>query len=56
MVVNSDCSFSHTINIPSMASTVIEKGVFFDQGKQFYGIGILNPTTEQQQSIQYSFC
>ena len=42
MTVNADCSFTDTLDIPSLPSTVILKGVFFDEGKEFYGMGILN--------------
>jgi hypothetical protein len=57
MEVNPDCSFTDTINIPSLPSTVIEKGFFFDEGKQFHGLGILNPNvTTDKQNIKYSFC
>lgn len=57
MTVNPDCSFTDTLNIPSLPSTVILKGVFFDEGKEFYGLGILNPSKPaDDQAIKYSFC
>jgi hypothetical protein len=57
MTVNPDCSFSDTLNIPDISSTVILKGAFFDEGKQYYSMGILNPTRPPtDQDIKYSFC
>jgi hypothetical protein len=57
MTVNSDCSLTDTLNIPDISSTVILKGAFFDEGKQYYSMGILNPTRPlDDQDIKYSFC
>jgi hypothetical protein len=57
MTVNPDCSLTDTLNIPDISSTVILKGAFFDEGKHYYSLGILNPTTpSDQQTIKYSFC
>ena len=57
MTVNPDCSLTDTLNIPDIDSTVILKGAFFNEGKEFYSMGILNPTTPvENQDIKYSFC
>lgn len=57
MVVNSDCSFTDTLIIPDISSTVVLKGAFFDQGKEYYSMGILNPTVPAtNQDIKYSLC
>lgn len=57
MTVNPDCSLTDTLNIPDISSTVVLKGAFFDDGKQYYSMGILNPTRPpDDQDIKYSFC
>lgn len=38
IVVNPDCSFSETINIPAIGGAVHIRGVFFDDGNQFYAM------------------
>jgi hypothetical protein len=57
MVVNPDCSFTDTLSIPDISSIVVLKGAFFDEGKKYYSMGILNPTTPAtNQDIKYSLC
>ncbi|HEX9119339.1 MAG TPA: hypothetical protein VF840_02255 [Terriglobales bacterium] len=57
MTVNPDCSLTDTLNIPDISSTVILKGAFFNEGKEYYAMGILNPNRlPAEQDIKYSFC
>ena len=56
MTVNPDCSLTDTLNIPDISSTVILKGAFFNEGEEYYSLGILNPTKTSDQDIKYSFC
>jgi len=59
MSVNPDCSLTDTLDIPDISSTVILKGAFFNEAKEYYSMGILNPTKPPDpahQDIKYSFC
>ncbi len=57
MIVNSDCSFTDTLNIPDTSSTIILKGALFNEGKEYYSMAIMNPTVAMaDQEIKYSFC
>jgi len=57
MTVNPDCSLNDTLNIPGISSTVILKGAFFNEGKDYYAMGILNPNRlPNDQNIKFSFC
>ena len=43
--INPDCSFSSTLNFylladPTTLVTIVVKGVFFNEGKEFYGLAI----------------
>jgi hypothetical protein len=55
--VNPDCSFTATLKVPEFFSqTIFIKGVFFNQGKEFYALGLddLNDPLELQ-NIKFSF-
>ena len=56
--VNPDCSFAATLDVnPSEEGAIEERGVFFNEGKEFYSMGILNPSRPaNDQGIKYSFC
>ena len=57
MAVNPDCSLTNTLNIPDISSTVILKGAFFNEGKEYHAMGILNPNRlPAEQDIKFSFC
>jgi hypothetical protein len=58
VTVNPDCSFAATLVIkPDGISSIEERGVFFNEGKDFYSMGILNPSRPaNDQNIRYSFC
>jgi hypothetical protein len=57
IAVNPDCSLTDTLNIPGISSTIILKGVFFNEGKEYYAMGVLSPNRPaDQQGIKYSFC
>ncbi len=47
--VNPDCSFAATLSIKD-AGTLQERGLFLNEGKEFYGMGI------NLDGIKYSFC
>jgi hypothetical protein len=47
--VSPDCSFTATLSIEK-AGTLQERGLFFNEGKEFYGMGI------NLDGIKYSFC
>lgn len=55
--VNSDCSFSSTLNTP-LPGTNHERGVFLDQGKEFYMLPIVTegPGPNDQKPEKYAFC
>jgi hypothetical protein len=57
MTVAPDCSLTDTLNIPDISSTVILKGAFFNEGKDYYALGILNPNRlPAEQNIKHSSC
>jgi hypothetical protein len=58
VAVNPDCSFAATLDVnPNDEGAIEERGVFFNEGKEFYGMGILNPSRPaDDQGIRYSFC
>jgi len=57
ITVNANCSFSGTFNADGVAGTVVQKGVFFDEGKQLYATAILNTGKPlEQQGMKYSLC
>ena len=41
--VNPDCSFSEVLNIPSIGASLPIRGVFFNEGKEYYGMAVKNP-------------
>lgn len=55
--VNSDCSFSSTLNTP-LPGTNLERGVLFDQGKEFYMLPIVTvgPGPNDRKPEKYAFC
>jgi hypothetical protein len=55
MAVNPDCSFTGTLAVPTLPGAIVEKGLFFNEGKEFYAMGILNPSRAEQ-NIKYSLC
>jgi len=57
VTVNPDCSFASTLNVEGLAGSTELRGFFFNEGKEYYGMGILNPTKPPEpSSIKYSFC
>lgn len=57
MSVNPDCSFAGTLVVPTKPGTIHTRGVFFDEGKQYYAMGIMNDAlTPEQQGLLFSFC
>lgn len=58
MTVNPDCSFAGTLDVPAAyQGSILTRGVFFNEGKEFYGMGILNDEkTAAEQAIKYSLC
>lgn len=58
MTVNSDCSFAGTLDVPAAyQGSILTRGVFFNEGKELYAMGILNDEkTAAQQGIKYSLC
>ncbi len=56
--VNPDCSFEATLDVnPDEEGAIEERGVFFDEGKEFYSMGIKNPSRPaNDQGIKFSFC
>ena len=56
--VNPDCSFAATLDVnPDKEGVVEERGVFFNEGKDFYGMAILSTSLPaNDQGIKYSFC
>jgi len=56
VTVNHDCSFTSTILIPEYYVSLVGKGVFFNQGKEFYMLIPGDPTLPpDQQWLMYSF-
>ncbi len=58
VAVNSDCTFSSTLNTPASASTNRERGIFFDEGKGFYLLPLDNvgPGPNDLTPETYAFC
>lgn len=57
ITVNPDCSFTQILNIPAINGSVVAKGVFFDEGKEFYAMAIFDQNLPpDQQGIKYSLC
>lgn len=55
--VNPDCSFATTITIPDIGGELETRGIYFNEGKEYYGMAVGDPTVETgKQVIQYSFC
>lgn len=55
MTVNPDCSFTSIVQIPQYSVNLLGKGVFFNQGKEFYMIIPGDPTVPMdQQWLMYS--
>lgn len=54
--VNPDCSFTATLRVPEFFSTAITiKGVFFDEGKEYYGMAIEDLSLPpEEQGIKFS--
>ena len=40
VTVNPDCSFSATLDIEGIGNTIEERGVFFNEGKEFYSMAL----------------
>jgi len=56
ITVNPDCSFTNTLNIPALGASIVGKGVYFNEGKEYYMMPLLNPDLPaDQQGIKYSF-
>ncbi len=56
VTVNPDCSFSSSVQIPEYYVNLLGKGVFFNQGKEFYMLIPGDPTLPMdQQWLKYSF-
>ncbi len=57
IIVNPDCSFTATLMVPEFFSTAITmKGVFFNEGKEYYTIAIEDLSLPpDQQGIKFSF-
>ncbi len=55
--VNPDCSFTSTLKVPEFFSdTIVVKGVFFNEGKEYYALALGTPgLPPEQQGIKYSF-
>lgn len=54
--VNPDCSFTSTLLIPEYYVSLLGKGVFFNQGKEFYMLIPGDPALPiEQQWLKYSF-
>ncbi|MGB9073487.1 MAG: hypothetical protein WCC22_12675 [Terriglobales bacterium] len=58
VAVNSDCTFSSTLNTPAFPGTNRERGVFFNEGKEFYMLPIdtVGPGSNDQTPETYAFC
>ena len=55
--VNPNCSYTGTVNLPGSSSPVVLMGIFFNQGKEYYAMGISNPAIPaSEQVIKFSFC
>jgi hypothetical protein len=56
VTVNPDCSFSSRLQIPEYYVDILGKGVFFNQGKEFYMLVPGDPALPlDQQWLRYSF-
>ena len=56
VTVNPDCSFTSSLQIPEYYVNLLGKGVFFNQGKEFYMIVPGDPTLPpDQQWLKFSF-
>ena len=56
VTVNPDCSFTSTLQIPEYYVNLLGKGVFFNQGKEFYMLVPGDPTLPpDQQWLKFSF-
>lgn len=56
MAVNPDCSYSSTLVIPSINASFDIRGVFFNGGKEYYGMSVRNPAQGMVQEVKYSLC
>jgi len=56
--VNPDCSFAATLDVnPSEEGAIEDRVVFVNEGKEFYRLGILNPSRPaNDKGIKYSLC
>jgi len=54
--VNPDCSFTWTLEVPEFfPGAIVSKGVFFNQGKEYFLISLDDPTLPQdEQGIKFS--
>ncbi len=55
--VNPDCSFTSTLRVPEFfPDPIVIKGVFFNEGKEYYALAIDDPALPlEQQGIKFSF-
>jgi hypothetical protein len=56
--VNPDCSFTGTLEIPEFfpGAVIVEKGVFFNEGKEYYMLALDDPALPLDlQGIKFSF-
>jgi hypothetical protein len=55
--VNPDCSFTWTLKVPEFfPGEIVSKGVFFNQGKEYFSLALDDPTLPpEQQGIKFSF-
>jgi hypothetical protein len=58
VAVNSNCSFSSTLNTPALPGTNRERGVLFNEGKEFYMLPIdtVGPGPNDRTPETFAFC
>jgi hypothetical protein len=56
ITVNPDCSYSSIFQMPEFDVTLAGRGVFFNEGKEFYGLALGDPRLPpDQQWLKFSF-
>lgn len=57
MAVNSDCSFAGTVVVPAINAVLVQRGVFIDEGKQWYSLLLYNINKPPElQGLKYTAC
>jgi len=57
VTVNPDCSFANSLHIQGVGSTIELRGIFFNEGKDYYAMAVPDPTLPASDfGIKYSFC